>query len=211
VINTPGSGRRRRRTAPLLAAAGVITVVLLGILLARTYQDRPEHLTVAPLPPASPGVVSAGYLSSHWRLTAVTDRRGTTAIPASIDAWLELAADGELLASDAVNTINARFTTTSAGFDVSDAITTLVGYDGRDPIRSAAVAGIDAVTSRPLEVSSPAGDGSEARPVHVTVLSADAGNLSVQAGGVRLTFVRSGPATRVGATPLPHLSSAAGR
>jgi hypothetical protein len=39
-------------------------------------------------------------VGSRWRLAAVTDRRGTTEIPASIDAWLELSADGELTASD---------------------------------------------------------------------------------------------------------------
>jgi hypothetical protein len=40
----------------------------------------------------------------------VTDRRGTTEIPTSIDAWLRLAADGELIASDDVNTITGHRT-----------------------------------------------------------------------------------------------------
>ncbi len=211
MTDTPGSSPRRRRTVPLLAAAGVIAVVSLGILLARNHQDRPGSLAVAPLPPASPGVVSASYLNSHWRLTAVTDRRGTTAIPASIDAWLELAADGELLASDDVNTITGHFTTTSTGFDVSDAVTTLVGYGGNDPVQLAAITGIGAVTFIPLAVSSPASTVSEAQPVHVTVLSANPERLSIQAGGVRLTFIRSGPASKVNTSPLPHISSAADR
>jgi hypothetical protein len=80
----------------------------------------------------------------------VTDRRGTTAIPRSINAWLELAADGELLASDDINTVNAHFTTTSAGLDVFDAGTTLVAYGGTDPVQLAAITGIDALTSGPL-------------------------------------------------------------
>lgn len=206
MTDLPGAGRRR--ALPLLTAAGVIAVVLLAVLLTRAHRDGPGPQAGAPLPPASPGVVSAGYRDSHWRLTAVTDRRGTTAIPASVDAWLELAADGELLASDAVNTINGRFTATGAGFDVTDTVTTLAGYAGEDPVQRAVVTGIGAVTTGPPAAPS---NGPEAQPVHVTVLSADRDRLTVQAGGVRLTFVRNGPAVRVNATPLPHVSSAAGR
>lgn len=210
MTDIPEPSRRRRRIVPLLAAAGVIAVASLGILPARNHQD-PGPVAVAPLPPASPGVVSAGYLGSHWRLTAVADRRGTTAIPASIDAWLELAADGELLASDDVNTINGRFTVTSAGFDVSDTATTLVAYSGDDPAQLAAGTGIDAVTVGPRAVPSPASDVDEARPVHVTVLSANREHLSIQASGVRLTFVRTGPARKVNASPPPHISAAPDR
>ncbi|MGK5679556.1 hypothetical protein [Actinoplanes sp. URMC 104] len=210
MTDTPGPRRRSRRTVPLLAATGVLAVVALGILLTH-HQDQPVPLEVASLPPASPGVVSAGYLDSHWRLTGVTDRRGTTSIPASIDAWLELAADGEILASDGVNTTDGHFTTTGVGFDVSDAATTLVGYGGNDPAQWAAMTGIAAMTSLPPAVSSAPSSSFEAPPVHVTVLSAKPGHLSIQAGGVRLTFVRSGPAYKVDKTPLPHISSAADR
>lgn len=210
VIDNSQPSRRSSRTVLLLAAVGVLAVVALGMLLARNHQDQAKPLAVAPLPPASPGVVSASYLGSHWRLTAVTDRRGTTAIPASINAWLELAADGELLASDDVNVVNGHFTTTSNGLEVSDAISTAVGYAGNDPVQLAAITAIDALTSGPPVVSSAASSGSEAQPVHVTVLSADREHLNVQASGVRLTFVRSGPADKVNASPLPLISSAPG-
>ncbi len=128
---------------------------------------------------------SADYVGDRWRLTAVTDHRGTTDIPTSIDAWLQLATDGQLLASDDVNTTSAQFTTTGAGFDVSGAVITAVAYVGDDPARLAAILGIDAVTKN--------ADGESTR---VTVLSADREHLNVHAGGVRLTFVRSGPAAR---------------
>lgn len=226
-------GPSRRRSVPLLAAFGVLAVVVVGVLLAAHQRDQPERLAVAPLPPASPGLVSAGYVGSHWRLTAVADGRGTTAIPASVDAWLELAADGEFLASDDVNTFNGRFTPTSAGFDVSDTVTTLVGYAGNDPVRLAAITGIGAMSFSPLAPSSTssmlstlstlstsstsgaagaasaasgasassaanaASDVPEAAPAHITVLSADREHLLVHASGVRLTFVRSGPADRI--------------
>lgn len=209
VTDTPGPRRRSRWTVPLLAATGVVLAVALGILLTR-HQDQPAPRAVASLPPASPGVVSAGYLDSHWRLTGVTDRRGTTSIPASIDAWLELAADGEILASDGVNTTDGRFTTTGAGFDISDTMTTLVGYGGNDPAQWAAMTGIAAMTSGPPAASSAPSTAAEP-PVHVTVLSATPEHLTVQAGGVQLTFVRSGPADKVNRTPLPNISSAADR
>jgi hypothetical protein len=198
--------RRSPRAVPLLAAFGVLAVVAFGILLAATHRDQPEP--VASLPQASPGVVSASYVGSHWRLTAVTDSRGTTAIPASADAWLELVTGGEFLASDAVNAINGHFTATSAGFDVSGSMTTLAGYGGNDPVQLAATAGMDALTSGPPLAS---GSVSEEQPVQVTVLSADREHLLVQAGGVRLTFVRSGPASKLNTSPLPLISSAAGR
>lgn len=134
---------------------------------------------------ATDSTPSAGYVGDRWRLTAVTDRRGTTDIPPSVDAWLQLAADGQLLASDDVNTTSARFTTTGAGFDVSGAVTTAVAYVGDDPARVAAILGIDAVTKNE--------DGDSTR---VTVLSADREHLNVHAGGVWLTFVRSGPAAQ---------------
>ncbi|GLY98722.1 hypothetical protein Acsp02_59760 [Actinoplanes sp. NBRC 103695] len=144
-------------------------------------------------------------MGSHWRLTAVADRRGTTAIPATVDAWLELAADGEFLASDDVNTMNGRFTPTSAGFDVSDTITTLAGYDGNDPVRSAAITGIGSMTFVP---PAPSSSPSEAPPAHVTFLSANREHLVVQAAGVRLTFTRSGPAGRLTADLPPVTGSA---
>lgn len=153
---------------PILAAAAAFAVVAVVILLARSHQGQPGPVTVAPLPPASPGAVSSDYVGSRWRLTAVTDRRGTTEIPASTDAWLELAADGELIASDDVNTISGHFTITSAGFDVSDTATTLVGFADNDPARVAAVIGIDAVTINSQAARSAASSAPEAQPVHVT-------------------------------------------
>lgn len=165
----------------------------------------------ASLPPASPGLVSASYLESHWRLASVTDRRGTTEIPASIDAWLELAANGTLLASDGVNVTNGHSTTTGAGFDVSFTASTAAGYGGNDPAQVAAITGIRAMTMSPPVVSSAPSSPSEAPPVHVTVLSVDREHLNVQAGGVRLTFVLGGPATKVNSSPLPDTSSAPSR
>jgi heat shock protein HslJ len=48
-------------------------------------------------------------VGSRWRLTGVADAGGTTEIPGSIDAWLELAADGGFIASDGCNAISGTF------------------------------------------------------------------------------------------------------
>src|SRR4051794_32045761 len=94
VTDAPASGQRRRWTVPILAAVGVLAVVAV-VLLVRGRQDQPGPSAMASLPPVSPGVVRAGFVGSHWRLTAVADGRGTTKIPGSVDAWLELQANGE--------------------------------------------------------------------------------------------------------------------
>lgn len=181
-----------------------LLVVVLGALPACARPGPAEP--AEPLPPASPGVVSADYRDVHWRLTAVTDRDGTRQIPAALDSWLELATDGELLASDGVNVVNARFAAAPPGFGVSGAMTTLVAYGGDDPAQLAAVTAISAMTAGPpLESPSPV---AEPRPVPVTVVAATPTTLTLQAGGVQLTFTRTGPATHTNATPIPDASSA---
>ncbi|MDI6099425.1 hypothetical protein QLQ12_12555 [Actinoplanes sp. NEAU-A12] len=184
MTNVPTPAWRTHQNALILAAAGAFALLTLGILLTRPSPDQlasPGPPDVASLPPASPGTVTADYRGIRWRLTAVTDRRGTTEIPSSVDAWLHLAADGELLASDDVNGISGRFATTSAGFDVTETTTTAVLYAVGDLAQRAAMTGINAVTV-----------SADVQPLHVTVLSADREHLNVQANGVRLTFVRNG-------------------
>ncbi len=168
---------------------------------------------------ASPGVVSASYMESHWRLTAVTDDGGTTAIPAAIDASLELATNGTLLAFDGVNAINGTFKATTDGFDVYGGPTTLAASGGNDPGVLAAENGMGLLLSGPTPSWGPTNasgapldppNRSDPPPVHVTVLAATAGQLTLQGSGVRLTFVRTGPAEHVNATPIPDNSSAPG-
>ena len=146
VTDSPMPRRRTRRIVLVLVAVGALAVVALDVVRARAQRDGPGPRAIASLSPASPGVVNVGYVSSHWRLTDVSDARGTTEIPESVDAWLELAADGRLLASDDVNVINGAFGATSAGFDVTDAGSTLVGYGGNAAVELAAITGIGAMT-----------------------------------------------------------------
>lgn len=188
----------------------------------RTHRDT--STPVGDAPSASPGVVSSSYVESHWRLTAVTEGSVTTAIPASIDASLELATDGTVLASDGVNAINGTFKATSAGFDIYGGPTTLAGYGGTDPGVLAAESGMgllmsgpppvwtaspDAFDAPPIASGAPPTD-SETSPVHVIVLAATPELLTLQASGARLAFIRTGPAEEVNATPIPDNSSASG-
>ncbi|GAA1615484.1 META domain-containing protein [Actinoplanes couchii] len=176
---------RTRWVVLAVVAVGALAAVTLGVQRAGAHQDGPGPRAVVSLPPVSPGVAGAGYVGSRWRLTGVTDARGTTEIPESTDAWIELAADGRFVAFDGCNTISGPVDTTSTGFDITDALSTLVGCLDGDPAAQAAIIGMDAMTSGPA-----------GQTIHTTILSADPSQSTVQAGGVRLTFTRSGPAGR---------------
>ncbi|MDI6105928.1 hypothetical protein QLQ12_45900 [Actinoplanes sp. NEAU-A12] len=223
MTDSPAPDRRSRWLVPLVAAAGLAAVVAVGVVLTRTHRDTSAPVGDA-LPSTSPGIVSSSYVESHWRLTAVTEGSVTTAIPASIDASLELATDGTVFAYDGVNAINGTFKATSAGFDIYGGLTTLAGYGGNDPGVLAAESGMGLLMLGPPPVwtASPDASGapptasgappinSEASPVHVTVLAATPELLTLQANGTRLAFIRTGPAERVNATPIPDNSSAPG-
>jgi hypothetical protein len=197
VIDNSKRSWRSRQTILALAA-----VVAVGPLVACDSQNRHSPSAVPP----SSGAISTDYVGSHWRLTTVTDPRGTVEIAASTEAWLELGSDGRLLAHDSVNAVSGTFTPTGVGFDVSESGTTLAGYSGNDPFVFAAMNGIEAMTNQSL--SSMPSDASQMQSVHVSVLSADGQRLILQAGGVRLTFIRTGPADKVSRPALPQISSA---
>lgn len=216
MTDSPAPKWRSRWLLPLVAATGVAGLAV-GVVLVRTHRDTSAPVGDA-LPSASPSVVSSSYVESHWRLTAVTEGSVTTRIPASIDASLELATDGTVLASDGVNAINGTFEATSAGFDIYGGPTTLAGYSGNDPGVLAAESGMGLLMYGPLpeRTASPDASGAppiadEASPVHVTVLAAGPESLILQTGDARLTFIRTGPAEEVNATPIPDSSSAPGR
>jgi heat shock protein HslJ len=174
-----------RRAALLLAFA------LLAPGLALTGRSGPSAVAS---PPVSPGPVDAAHPDGRWRLTAVTAHGVTTEIPESADAWLQLTDDGEFTASDGVNTMGGRLTPTGTGFDVTDVLSTEVAYIGDDPAQLAAMSGIGAMALDPdaLRIS----------------VSADTGHLSVEAGTVRLTFIREPSAA---AAPAPRGDAEAAR
>ncbi|MEV4275993.1 hypothetical protein [Actinoplanes xinjiangensis] len=221
MTDSPAPDRRSRWLIPLVAAAGLAAVLAVGVVVMRTHRDTSAPIGDA-LPSASPGVVRSSYVESHWRLTAVTEGSVTTAIPNSIDASMESATDGTVFAYDGVNAINGTFKVTSAGFDIYGGLTTLGAYGDNDPGVLAAESEMGLLMLGPPSVwtASPDASGapptasdappitSEAPPVHVIVLAATPELLTLQANGARLAFIRTGPAVKVDATPIPDNSSA---
>ena len=136
-----------------------------------------------------PSPAVSGFAGSQWRLTTVSEGSKTTGIPDSLGARMGFAPGGGFQADDGVNAISGKYTATGSGFAIHDGAITDVGYAGKDAGHLAAIAAFQPVTG-----------GN-----HVTVVSLDRTRLVTQAGGYRLTFTRTGPATD---QPLPSLSSA---
>jgi hypothetical protein len=177
--------RRRRITAGFALASVVVAVVVIVVVGPIVTRSSPgPNGTV---PPAS--TAGAGYVGSKWRLASVAEGTHTTTIPADVDAQIDLFSDGLFLANDGVNGLDGRFTKSADGFEVYNVITSLVGYDGKDPRKLAAIAAIDTLAygaGYPRHWSSPARD---------TVVSAGRTQLIIRVGAFRLTFERAGPAT----------------
>jgi hypothetical protein len=88
-----------------------------------------------------------------------------------------------------VNALSGRFTKFADGFEVRDVGSTAVGYSGSDPHRVAAIAAFNTLTYGNR-------DGvTQSSPARNRVVSADETRLVIQAGALRLTFERTGPAT----------------
>lgn len=198
---------RRRITAGFALAVGVVGAAGVAVVVPMVAGSSPGPDRTAP--PAF--TASTDYVGSSWRLTSVAEGASSTAIPADIGARMDLLPNGRIFIHDGVNALNGWFTKSADGFEVRDVATTLVGYVGSDPHRLAAIRALntlargncDGVTSRPAN-SPPRPPSCPARD---TVVSADARRLVVQAGALRLTFERTGPAT----APRPDLPAASGK
>jgi hypothetical protein len=173
------AARRRRITTGLTAATGVVVLIVSGC--------AQSHSTTA--------ASATGYVGSRWRLTSVADG-STTTIGADVGAWMDLLPTGEILVEDGVNAHDGRFTVNGDILTIGGASSTFAMYGGDDPARLAAIAAVNT-----LAYGNPAGTTPDG-PVTDTVVSVDAGQLVLQAGSMRLTFSRSGPA-HAGATAQP--------
>jgi hypothetical protein len=177
--------RRRAMTVGVALAVGVVAAagVAVAVPVVTGWGPGPDRAG----PPAA--TASADYVGSDWRLASVADGANSTTIPAAVGARMELLPDGRILIDDSVNALSGRFTKTADGFEVHDVATTFVAYDGRDPVRVAAIAALNTLACGNRDGLTPPG------PVRDTVVSADGTRLVVQAGALRLTFERTGPAT----------------
>jgi hypothetical protein len=140
-------------------------------------------------------------------LTNVEEGGRSFAIPADspgyISARMALLPDGRIQIYDSLNFVSGKFTKTADGFEVRDTATTLVGWMGTDPVRTATIGGMDALAFGNVDGAPPA-----PAPARNTVVSADGTRLVIQTGTFRLTFVRTGPAGTAGlqATPEPSVT-----
>jgi hypothetical protein len=188
--------RRRRTAAGLAAAVGVVAAA--GIAVAVPTVTGRGSAPSGPGAPASAATTSADYVGSSWRLTSVAQGATATTIPTGLGVRMELFPDGRMLAYDGVNTISARFTRSADGFEVRDVRSTAVGYVGSDPQVLAARAAFQTLAFGDPEVVTPSASCGDCHPrpgpARDTVVSADGTRLVVQAGALRLSFERTGPA-----------------
>jgi heat shock protein HslJ len=174
------AGRRRRIVLGLTTAVGALVVAGVSAAVLAVAGLAPFH-TATP-------AATAGYIGSRWSLASVADGSTTTAIRADVGAWLELFPSGEILIEDGTNAHDGRFTVSGDQLTVGSVSSTFVMYDGTDPVRSAALAGLNTLAYGNAVGTTPDG------PVIDTVVTVDATQLIVRAGPMRLTFRRSGPA-----------------
>jgi hypothetical protein len=138
---------------------------------------------------AASGPPIVGY---KWLLTSVRTARGQTTVPPSLAATIQFSPAGTFVASDTVNTVSGSYSSTSTGFTVNSAGTTLVGYAGTDPERLDVIAAVGAIT------------GGEGANNDVTVTADSPTSVRMAVSGYTLTFRRAGHAQSFGpASPTP--------
>jgi hypothetical protein len=174
--------RRRARAGFALAGAVAAAGVAVAVPVVAGWTPGPGR-------GATPVVASAAdYVGSDWLLTDVTEGGRSFAIPPHLGARMVLLPDGQIQIYDSLNGMGGKFTKTADGFEVRDAIMTLIGTDDSSPVRTATIGGMDSLALGTLN----------------RVVSADGTRLVIQTGTFRLTFVRTGPAvTGLPALPAP--------
>lgn len=208
------AARRRtvRMAGTVLAGAAAVVAVAVAVPLGLS----PHAGSRVPVVPASS--TAANYLGTRWRLVAVSAPTPTQSrspenlvplpltspartpgasaapsvllpIPAGIGAWVEFGPDDRIVARDGVNALSGRFRVVPGGFEVRNVGTTLALYAGKDPTRLATIAAIGTLMSgsRPGELP--------AATARDTVLELTQDRLVIQAGAIRLTLSRQGPAS----------------
>jgi heat shock protein HslJ len=137
----PPARRPRSPLGPVLAAAAIVAA--LAVSLAVWPKD---HAADRGQPAAGPAAVPRAGTS--WRLERLWSPDGTTArAPARLRATLGFAPDGTIRGYDTVNGITADYRATARGFAVSAAVSTGIGYPGRDRVQLAVMQAMQAIFS----------------------------------------------------------------
>jgi heat shock protein HslJ len=168
--------RPPKRHLPLLAAAAAVVAVL-ALAIALVVARGSTHRT-----PAAGSAAFAGY---RWNVVTVDADSGGThvSVPSTWHAYIAFGRDGHVQADDALNTLSGAYRVTADGYTVHDMVSTAMGYDGRDPARTAVILALDSVLG---------GTGPHPTPV------------TAQVHGTRLTLTVPGTVvrlTRAGTAP----------
>jgi hypothetical protein len=105
---------------------------------------------------------------------SITQAGTTTPVPATVNAWAMVKAEGGVRLYDTVNTISGRLEVLKGGFSIREGSTSLVYYAGGDPVRLLVRAAFKAVVTA----------GRVAASVRDT-------RLTVTAGEFRIVFTRT--------------------
>jgi hypothetical protein len=141
LAGTPGgtsTALNRTAAAPgrWLPAAAVLVVAALAITVAVLMSDRRDQ-------PATGRSGVVGVVGYHWRITTVADSQGTVSVPPALRpqvGFTRMQVSGD----DTLNALFAAYRPTPDGYALrGGAGTTLVGYDGRDPIRVRIIGAVD--------------------------------------------------------------------
>jgi hypothetical protein len=77
---------------------------------------------------------STGFAGYTWTVTAITHGGKQTPIPARYEVALVFTPNGQFGVSAPINYLSGTYRQVDDGFTISDFATTLVGYEGKDPI-----------------------------------------------------------------------------
>lgn len=180
--------RTRRRFAAVVAAAAAVAVI--AVLIAVLVADRGNRTQ----PPAGDDPL-AGVVGYRWQVTHVVDPLGSVDMPSSLTADVGFTGNGYVLGDDTVNSLQAKYTPATGGYEVRGTVTSAVGSVGLDPIQKRTIAAVDALF---LVTDS---DSSGAASLIVQVTLADTGVLTLEHGGFQVTLTRAGPQPDLSAQP----------
>jgi hypothetical protein len=88
--------------------------------------------------------ISEGF-DRRWRIVEIGSPDGATVLSADLNAWLELESTGRFAVSDSVNVASGDYECHAGGIRLEHLVSTLVGYDGRDPARNELLRAVAAV------------------------------------------------------------------
>jgi hypothetical protein len=108
----------------IVAAAAFVLLAAAGC--ATTANGTPPE-------PVQP-ITHAGFAGYKWSVVAIGHDGKQTPIPAHYSVYLQFTPNGQFGANEPINYHGGTYRQTADGFVTSDVYTSLVGYEGKDPV-----------------------------------------------------------------------------